>query len=64
VVHETDDRSDSELAEPPEPLVRPRPIGVIEAVRCRPLPEDGEPQGRDPEAGETVEVVEPPAEAG
>ena len=57
VVDEADDRTDPELAQPREPLVRPRPVCALEAVGRDALPEDGVADGSGAEPREKIEVA-------
>jgi hypothetical protein len=57
VVQQPCDRGQAELAQPPEPLVGPAPVGPVQAVRGHALPEHGVADRADAQPGEVVEVA-------
>jgi hypothetical protein len=59
VVHQPDDRTDAELAQPSEPIVGPPPVDAIDAMRCQTLPQHRIAQRADAERGEQLQVLEP-----
>jgi hypothetical protein len=64
VVDEPDDDVDSELLQAGHPFVRPREVGAPSAVRRRALPQDGVPDGLDPELREPIEILDARVMAG
>jgi hypothetical protein len=57
VVQQPGDRGHAQVAQPAEPLVRPAPVGPVEAVGGDPLPEHGVADRADAQRRELVEVA-------
>src|SRR5688572_28392811 len=57
MMQQSDDRPDTELAQPPQPGVGPSPVDVVEAVRCQALPQHRESQGPQPDRCKAIEVA-------
>src|SRR5829696_743100 len=59
MVAESDDGPDAELAQAPQPLVGPAPVGLCWICRHHALPEHGIAKRFDTKVGEAIEIVEP-----
>lgn len=57
VVRQPRDGPDAQLPQAAEPLVRPRPVDVLEAVGRQALPQHGIADGADAQAREEVEIT-------
>jgi hypothetical protein len=59
MVDQPQDGFNAQLLEPLEALVWPAPVGLRDAPRRHPLPEERLAEGLDAQSGEALEVAEP-----
>jgi hypothetical protein len=59
VVDQADDRRDAQVLEHGQAFIGPRPVGGLDAIGCRALPQHGVADGADAERSKTFQVLQP-----